>query len=70
LSTNSNKTKRKIRGLRNFLIGLGLVSMVSTRGRAFVYEWTRMRQRRAEEEEKKRKKASERMDRLMRKRKK
>jgi len=44
--------------------------MVSTRGRAFVYEWTRMRQRRAEEEEKKRKKASERMDRLMRKRKK
>ncbi|MDH5482338.1 MAG: hypothetical protein OEY22_05615 [Candidatus Bathyarchaeota archaeon] len=50
LSLNSG-LKEKIRRIRNFLIGLGLISMLATRGRAIVYYWIRMRQQRTEERE-------------------
>jgi hypothetical protein len=53
------RAKRRIRNIRNFLVALGLVAMAGTRGRAFIYDWNRSRQRRMEEELKKKKKREE-----------
>ena len=53
------RMKRRIRNIRNSLVALGLVAMTGTRGRAFIYDWNRNRQRRMEEEFKKKKKREE-----------
>ena len=53
------RAKRRIRNIRNFLVALGLVAMTGTKGRAFIYDWNRNRQRRIEEEFKKKKKPEE-----------
>ncbi len=45
------KTKR----IRNFIIGISLISLLGTKGRAYVYDWIRARQKRMEEEQKKKK---------------
>jgi len=46
------RTKRRIRNIRNFLVVLGLVAVMGTKGRAFIYDWNRNRQRQMEEESK------------------
>ena len=49
------RTKRRIRNIRKFLVALGLIAMTGTKGRAFIHDWNRNRQRRKEEEFKKKK---------------
>ena len=65
---SATSKKSKVRRIRNFFVGLGLISMLGSKGRAFVYDWVRMRQRRAEEEKRKRK-ATEKFSKLARKKK-
>jgi hypothetical protein len=42
---------RKTRRLRMFLAGLGLISLLGSKGKGYLYGWMRMRQREMEEED-------------------
>lgn len=56
------RTKRRIRNIRNFLVALGLVAMTGNKGRAYIYDWNRNRQRGIKEEFKKKRNEKKRQE--------